>query len=230
MSKPAAIFVVAVCVSMACSAAPTNVAPLAAKESAANMKQEYLHQTAALDPHAKEYRQRRVEILRQILELSDGASRRSEFERLTGESERDAAYDAVLAQSFVEYYLMQNDTNALTKILASRCPGYVGSTPLEYELAARSTKMVLLLPQALRGSSSQSRDAIVACLARAFPALRRTGMSDADFAQECQRWVSQNSQRIILNVSYPHLPSLPPPDPGRTADPAMAGLFILEKD
>jgi len=194
-----------------------------------NIKQEYLSQSAGLNPQTKEYPQQRVKILLQLLDQGGEAKRQTEFERLVGKSEQtDKAFDTILAQAFVEYFLKRQDTASLQKLLAARCPDYVGGIPLEFVLAASSPKMLLPLPKAFQAASSDSRSTILACLARAFPALRQPGVSDADFARECERWISQSSESFTLNRSYPYLPALPPPDPNRPLDASKTGLFVAK--
>ena len=194
-----------------------------------NIKQEYLRQTASLSRQTKEYPESCVKALRQLLEKADAATRQAEYERLTKSQQADTAFDSVLAQSFVEYFLKQSDTNSLQNLLATKCPDYVGGIPLEFVLAASSAKMLLPLPRAFQTASDESRGTILACLARAFPTLKQPGVSDADFARECERWVSQNSENFTLNRSYPYLPALPPPDPRLPVDASKAGLFIAKE-
>jgi hypothetical protein len=230
MTKLCAIFVFASCIIMGCSANPTNSTPVSPGESAMNMKQEYLRQTANLNPQTKEHQQQRVKILVQLLDECGEAKRQTEFERLVGKSEQtDKAFDTIFAQAFVEYFLKRKDTASLQKLLAGRCPDYVGGIPLEFVLAASSAKMLLPLPRAFQTASDESRGTILACLARAFPTLKQPGVSDTDFARECERWVSQNSENSTMNRSYPYLPALPPPDPRLPADASKVGLFIAKE-
>lgn len=227
MKKLCVIFVFASCVIVGCSVTPTNSASSSSGESAMNIKQEYLSQAAGLNPQTKEYPQQRVEILLQLLDQCGEPKRQTEFERLVGKSEQtDKAFDAILAQAFIGYFLKRQDTASLQKLLSGKCPDYVGGTPLEFVLAASSPKMLLPLPRAFQTASGESRTTILACLARAFPTLRQPGVSDADFARECERWISQSSKSFTLNRCYPYLLALPPPDPNRPLDVSKTGLFV----
>jgi hypothetical protein len=127
----------------------------------------------------------------------------------------DANYNTFLLQALIDHSIERKNTRGLVMLLSHHCPRYIVYTPLEFILAAKCQDSINpLFDSYVAAKSRPVRNDIIACLARAFPALRARSPSDPEFIKQAQAWFTGNRSRVQVNPLYQYLVAQPPPRPG----------------
>lgn len=190
-----------------------------------NISQEFNRRAAEIDPKLKDGPRQRLDLVEQLLEKSDETFRGRELSRL-GSQPSHTQFDDLLVQAFVERLLISGDIKSLESLLKVNCPEYIAAIPLEFVLArSKQSDAILLLPHAYSiDATNVASQAILRCLTRAFPTLKKTEHSDASFVAACEIWWIANHSVYSINSRYPHLPSSLRQDHERE----QLGLFVLK--
>jgi len=191
-------------------------------------EREFAARTSRFDPQDKNTPGRRWGVLNALLDHAGKDRREAELHRLTNLAAAHPGneFDSLLTQVFLDRLLKEGDSPRLVRLMAFRCPDYVGLIPIEFWLArVRGPQAIGLLAEAFTNATTSSSATVLAgSLSRAFPSLRAEFPVDRDFVRACARWAASSSTNLVLNLNYPYLPGGPlrPED-----DPALgAGLFV----
>jgi hypothetical protein len=169
-----------------------------------------------------------MDILQELLDKQGPTFLESEIARLSLKAVDDK-FDDLLAQAFVERFVKMGDMKRLQSLLVVHCPEYVVLQPIEFFLAKsnQAEAMTQLIQASKNRPDNPSSRVLLRCLARAFPAIRKSEKMDKNFVDACEVWWAANKGKCSVNYDYPYLPSQPLSV--KEMDLAKTGLFLSLK-
>ena len=188
------------------------------------MEKEFYRRSASADLRLKDAGRERLDIIHHLLDEAGDAVCKRELDRLSFQS-AITDFDKLLVGAVFERLVNTGKVDRLECLLSANCPDFIASFPVEYLLAiSKLPDAILVLPHAYsRSQTKASKEAVVRCLARAFPRLWESKESDASFVAECETWWAANRLACTVNYRYPYRPN----SNLRDQQKPLKGLFLL---
>lgn len=158
---------------------------------------------------SKDFSNHKVKILKKLLRNTPATAVEAEFRRIcstvvTAHYEDLFDFDETLLPALVARSAEQRDRERLVDLLSANCPIYVGTVPLEFELATTWPDAIPLLFDCYRqATSDRTKKDIRFCLGRAFASLREQFPEDDAFVAQAKRWCAEHRSKVQINDQYP---------------------------
>ncbi len=159
-----------------------------------------------------------------VINAAVGRVCRKEIAQDIGTAARsEESYDAVLLAALVDWAVDKHDRVTLVRLLRHNCPRVVEELmPPEFYLATQWPGSITSLFEAYETAATTSaKKELLACLERAFAAIRKHWPDEAEFIREAKKWYEKNRSELSVNEHYPWLAA-------RSAEPDVVSkdLFV----